>query len=160
MRENQLGVKTRLLKEQEEMPYELLLLADETKEAIDKYVMRSNVFVAYDENSIKGVYVLYPLNEFQMEIKNIAVATQLQGRGIGKFLLRDAEYMATKLGYQELIVGTPENSHGLLRFYEKAGFSKYDRRINFYIDNYPKPIIENGEQLKNMILLRKSLKPD
>ena len=123
----------RLLNKRDEIPYDLLLLADETKEAIDKYITSSDVLVAEKTNLIEGVYVLQALNKFQMEIKNIAVATELQGRGIGRFLLKDAECRARRAGFQEIIVGTPESSHRLLAFYEKAGFSKYDRRVNFYI---------------------------
>src|SRR5258706_160849 len=146
-------MKTRRLHKKENIPYDLLLLADETKEAINKYIFVSDVFVVDLENAVVAAYVFFPVNNDQIEIKNIAVTTQLQGTGIGNFLLEDAAGKATEYGYREIIVGTPESSHILLRFYEKAGFEKYDRRENFYIDNYPHQIIEDGVQLRDMILL-------
>ena len=150
-------MKTRRLQKEEEIPYELLLLADETREAINRYIHQSDIFVIDQENTILAVCVLYPLDKTRMEIKNIAVAEKLQGQGIGSFLLEDAASRAGNAGYREIIVGTPESSYNLLDFYEKAGFIKYDRKANFYIDNYPAPIIENGVQLRDMIMLKKAL---
>lgn len=153
-------MKTRRLSKDEKIPYELLLLADETTEAINRYVHDGDIYVIDKEDAILAVYVLYPLDRIRIEIKNIAVAEKLQGQGIGNFLLQDAASRAEKMGYREIIAGTPESSYTLLAFYEKAGFIKYDRRVNFYIENYPGPIIEDGIQLKDMIMLKKVLTND
>mgnify|MGYP001554302012 FL=1 len=144
----------RLLSKSENIPYDLLLLADETKETIDRYVNVSEVFVYEISGVISGVYVFYAEDNIQIEIENIAVATALQGAGIGSFLLNDAERRAIHSLYQAIIVGTPESSNILLQFYAQAGFIKYDRRVNFYIDNYREPIIENNVKLKDMIMLK------
>lgn len=147
----------RLLSKSEEIPYNLLLLADETKEAIERYIHVSDVFILEIAGVVSGVYALYSEDNVEIEIKNIAVITDLQGIGIGSFLLNDAIRRSKEAGYKTIIVGTPESSNILLQFYEKSGFKKYDKRINFYSDNYPEPIIENGVQLRDMILLKKKL---
>ena len=75
----------------EKIPYNLLLLADETKEAIDKYIEDSDIYVLERktkkkrENEIIGIYVVQSTDEDTLEIKNIAVDENLQGQGIGTF---------------------------------------------------------------------------
>jgi ribosomal protein S18 acetylase RimI-like enzyme len=41
--------------------------------------------------------------------------------------------------------------------YEKAGFKKYAIKKDFYLRLYPDPIIENGVQLRDMVMLKKVL---
>jgi len=147
------------LKTGEEPPFHLLLLADETREAIDKYIDRSDVYVVSigaSKNPI-GVFVLHLPDPEVMEIKNIAVSPALQGQGVGSFMMGQIEGKANNLGCQEIIVGTPDTARAEIRFYEKNGFVKYDIRKNFFVENYPDPIIENGVVLKDMQMLRKVL---
>jgi len=44
-----------------------------------------------------------------------------------------------------------------LKLYRKTGFVDFEILTNFYTENYPHPIFENGGQLKDMIVLRKEL---
>ena len=149
--------KTRLLGKDEEIPYDLLLIADEAREAIDKYIFSSDVYVLEIENRILAVYALQTLNESEVEIKNIAVDKNYQGKGIGQFLLKDAVNKAREQGYKTMVIGTSNASFKQLYLYQKVGFEIYDIKYNFYIDNYPRPIYENGLLLKHMIVLKKML---
>ena len=54
----------------------------------------------------------------------------------------------------------PQNLEKTLNFYKKRGFIEYTRIRDFFIQNYPHPIIENGVQLKDMIYLKKDLQRD
>src|SRR5690554_8023232 len=92
-------LRTRWLALYERIPYELLLLADETIEAINRYVMDSDIYVLERGGKLIAAYVLYALNEHEVEIKNIAVDSAYQGRGIGRFLLQDAVTRAAERGY-------------------------------------------------------------
>ena len=74
----------------EKIPYDLLLLADETIEAINRYIFDCEIYVLERENRIIADYALQVLNADEVEIKNIAVAATFQGQGIGKLLLDDA----------------------------------------------------------------------
>jgi ribosomal protein S18 acetylase RimI-like enzyme len=148
-------MQIRELSADEPIPYSLLLLADETREAIDKYIHTGKIFVTEKDKVIIAVYVLFASSNTRVEIKNIAVATSLQGMGTGSLLLADATKRAASAGFGEIVVGTPEVSYPLIQFYENARFVKYEKRHNFYIDHYPYPIIENGVQLIDMIMLRK-----
>jgi hypothetical protein len=44
-----------------------------------------------------------------------------------------------------------------LSIYKKAGFIEFDIRKDFFIQNYAKPIFEDGVQLKDMAVLKKIL---
>jgi len=148
----------RQLRKDEKLPCDLLLLADELLEAINKYIFDSDIYVLEQENKVIAVYVLQLINKNEIEIKNIAVATDFQGQGIGKLLLRDAVCKAKGRGFRTIIIGTGDASIKQLYLYQKEGFEVFDVKKSFFIDNYPKPIYENGIQLKHMIMLKKELK--
>jgi aminoglycoside 6'-N-acetyltransferase I len=81
------SITTRKLTKQEAIPYDLLLLADETKEIIDGYAKDGQTYVLEVNSQPIAVYVLHGIDKDRIEIKNIAVDSHYQGQGIGKFLL-------------------------------------------------------------------------
>lgn len=147
-----------LLKKDKEIPYNLLLLADETVEAINKYINKSDVYVLYRDNAAIAVYVLQTISDDTIEIKNIAVDTAFQGQGIGQKLLNDAMARAKESGFKNIIIGTGDAGIKQLYLYQKVGFEIYEIKHRFFLDNYPDPIFENGIQLKHMVMLKKELK--
>jgi len=147
----------RQLQKDEEIPYNLLLLADETIEAIDRYINDSEIFIFEKDNESIAVYVLQKISNDTIEIKNIAVDVKHQGRGIGKLLLRDAIDRAKSKGFKTIVIGTGDTAPKQLHLYQKVGFEIFDIKKGFYLDNYPKPIYENGVQLKDMVMLKKEL---
>lgn len=147
------------INQRDEIPYHLLLLADETTTAINKYLFNADMYVAKDVvlNHVVGVVVVQKIEVNAIEIKNIAVDEVYQGRGIGSFLIDEIKRIGRKQGMQTLWVGTPDTATRQLLFYKRNGFLKCGRKHNFYIDNYPEPIYENGIMLKDMIMLRTDL---
>jgi len=141
----------------EKIPYDLLLLAEETIEAIDKYIKDSEIFVFENNKEIIGVYVLQSMNKSTTEIKYIAVDEKFQGQGIGTFLLEDAIFKAKKRGFATITIGTGDCGLKQLKLYQKVGFEIFDVKKNFFIDNYPEPIYENGKLCKDMVMLQKQL---
>ncbi|XHH10346.1 MAG: GNAT family N-acetyltransferase [Candidatus Bathyarchaeia archaeon] len=146
----------RKLSKDENIPYNLLLLADETVEAINRYIFDSDIFVLEESSQIIAVYALQKLDAETVEIKNIAVTLTFQGRGLGKLLLNDAADRAKAQGFKAVLIGTGDATKQLA-LYQKMGFKRVGIRRNFYVDNYPKPIFENGVQLKDMVVLKKEL---
>ncbi|MDR1583422.1 MAG: GNAT family N-acetyltransferase [Prevotellaceae bacterium] len=140
-------------------PYDLLLLADETKEGIHKYLFKSEVYIAKlsDSEAAVGVFCLCSVNADAMEIMNIAVSEQYQNKGIGSHLLAESLKIAKEQGCKEIIVGTADCGIKQIRFYEKNRFVKYDTRKNYFTDIYNTPIYENGVQLKDMVMLRRAI---
>lgn len=137
------------------LPLELLLLADETVEAIEKYVYTSDVYtVSADGNEDPvAAFVLSRLNTTEAELKNIAVAPTLQGNGIGSTLITEIRAICKHSGFRKLWVGTPDSATQQINFYEKNGFVRAGIKENFFIDNYPEPIWEDGIMLKDMLML-------
>lgn len=150
--------KIRQIGKHEKIPYDLLLLADETVEAINKYIFDSEIYVTEVENRIVALYALQVLSKDEVEIKNITVAKGYQSHGIGKLLLKDATERARARGFRTIIIGTGDVSGMPLCFYQKEGFERYAVKKDFFILNYPQPIHEQGVQLKDMVMLKKDLK--
>ena len=130
---------------------ELLLLADEGEDMIDRYLDKGRMFVLYDDD-VKCEAVVIELNDHECELKNIAVYPAEQGKGYGQAMVA---YLHTEfLGkYKTMYVGTGDVPKAL-RFYEKCGFRESHRTKNFFVDNYDHPMIEDGIQLRDMVYLR------
>ena len=97
------------LQSKNNLPFDLLLLADETVEAIKKYIYDSDVYIVHENEcpEVIGVFVLYKTGGTEIEIKNIAVSEEQQGKGIGSHLLHEIKHMAIQSGVENIIVGTP-----------------------------------------------------
>ncbi|GAB0156676.1 GNAT family N-acetyltransferase [Chryseobacterium sp. Alg-005] len=135
------------------IPYALLLLADETVQAINKYIFNCKIYVLKDKDKDIAVMALHKNNEKELEIKNIAVIESYRKQGIGSILINKAKEMATQNHYASLLIGTSDTGFQQIRFYEKNGFIQQEIRKNFFTENYPFPIYENGKQMRDMIVL-------
>ncbi|QHT71221.1 GNAT family N-acetyltransferase [Rhodocytophaga rosea] len=151
------GVTTRKLTKQDALPYDLLLLADETIEIIDRYAKDGQTYVLEANSQIIAAYVLQVIDLQRIEIKNIAVDSNYQGQGIGKFMLRDATLKAKEQGYKTILIGTANGAIKQLYLYQKEGFEITSIKKNFFVNNYPAPIFENGILCKHMIMLEKQI---
>ncbi len=145
------------LQQDEKIPYDLLQIADPSKTNIDRYIFDSTIYTASIKGRMIGCYVLYPMNEGDIEIKNIVVEETHQGRGIGTLLLHDVIAKSKLGGLKKLIIGTGNSSVGQLYLYQKAGFRITHIIPNFFSDNYEQPIFENGIECRDMIVLTKHL---
>lgn len=139
----------------EKIPYDLLLLADPEKNMIDEYLKVSDIFISIYQEKIVGVIVLYPLEEKDAEIKNVAVHPDFQRKGIGSYLIDQICKVAKENHYRRLIIGTANSSLGQLYLYQKLGFDMCELRKDFFIQHYAEPIVENGIRAKHMIILEK-----
>ena len=145
------------LEKDKQLPYDLLLLADPSKDLIDEYLKSSNIYVARHNDEILGIVVLFPLTRETVEIKNVAVKKEFQGQGLGSFLIENAVQVALLNRQKSVCIGTANSSIGQLYLYQKLGFEITDIRRNFFIDNYAEPIYENGIQAKHMLILKRQL---
>jgi ribosomal protein S18 acetylase RimI-like enzyme len=141
----------------EKPPYHLLLLADESLTAIEKYLPHSEIYLAELNNELIGSYVLHKENNSVFEIKNMAVSPCFQNKGVGTQLLSHAIQKAREQRASKLLIGTGNSGFMQLYLYQKAGFRISEIRKNFFIDHYPEPIIENKLRLVDMIVLSMDL---
>ena len=133
---------------------DLLLLADEQEDMVDRYLERGTMYVLEDDG-VKAECVVTNEGDGVLELKNLAVDPAAQGRGYGKamvdFLVR------TYTGqYTVLQVGTGD-SPSTIPFYEACGFRRHHLVKNFFTDHYDHPIYEGGVQLADMVYLQRKL---
>ena len=147
----------RRLDREEEIPYSLLLIADDAVEAIDKYLPHSEVYVCEKREQMIAVYVLHTIDSTSAEIKNIAVSPEYQGYGIGTYLINNIIQDLSKKGFKSLLVGTGVTSERPIKLYRRLGFKDFKIIKDFFIDNYPQPIYEGGKRLRDMIVLKLDL---
>ncbi|MGG1923864.1 GNAT family N-acetyltransferase [Chryseobacterium sp. NRRL B-14798] len=136
-----------------EIPYHLLLLADETKEAINQYIFNSDIYLLHNGTENIAVMALYRKSDTELEIKNVAVIESYRSKGIGSILMNKAKEIAKENHYKILTVGTSDTGFQQIRFYEKNGFIRSGILKDFFIKNYPDPIYENGLQMRDMVVL-------
>lgn len=132
----------------------LLLLADEQEDMIDCYLELGTMYVLED-GGVKAECVVTDEGGGILEIKNIAVLPEAQGKGFGKALI-DSLVRQYAGKYDLLQVGTGD-SPLTVPFYERCGFVRSHRIPNFFTDHYDHPIFEAGVQLVDMVYLRKPL---
>ena len=133
---------------------DLMLLADEQENMIDKYLPSGDLFALYDED-LKSVCVVVPINSETCELKNIATYEEYQGKGYGRALIKFISDFY-KNEYKTMLVGTGETPR-IISFYEDCGFEKSHRVKNFFTDNYDHPMFDGDIQLVDMIYLKKGL---
>ena len=133
---------------------DLLLLADEQEDMVDRYLDSGKMYVL-DDNGVKCECVITAEENDILEIKNIATEPEFQRNGYAKKMV---EYIAEKHKgkYSVLQVGTGD-SPLTVPFYEKCGFVKTHSIKNFFIDNYDHPIYECGVRLTDMIYLQRAI---
>lgn len=155
---------------------DLLLLADEQEDMIDRYLESGDLFVLYDlEGDAEGaatsetagntvqntlddlrtVCVVVTIDQNTCELKNIATYPIHQGKGYATALIKYvSDYYRNEFKY--MLVGTGETP-AILSFYEGYGFVKSHRIRNFFTDNYDHPMFEDSIQLVDMVYLKKNL---
>lgn len=133
---------------------DLLLLADEQEDMIDRYLEKGDMYVMLDNGVPLGECVVTDNGGSVYEIKNLAISPEYQKRGYGRALIN---HIFQSYNGRTLIVGTGE-SPATLGFYEKCGFTCYHRIKDFFTDNYDHPIIDGGVLLRDMVYLKKEFK--
>lgn len=145
------------LKTIEDVPIDLLLLADPSETLIKEYLTRGTTYILKEEQEVIGVYVLLPTRPQTIEIVNVAVDEEFQGKGFGKELIMDAIQRAKILGYQTIEIGTGNSGVIQLALYQKCGFRMKSIDKDFFLRHYNEPIFENGIQVIDMVRLSHDL---
>ena len=133
---------------------DLLLLADEQEDMVDRYLERGTMYVLED-GGVKAECVVTDEGDGILELKNIAVAPDFQGRGYGKAMVAFLVQTYTEQ-HTVLQVGTGDSS-STIPFYEACGFRRHHLVKNFFTDHYDHPIYECGVRLVDMVYLQRKL---
>ena len=132
---------------------DLLLLADEQEDMVDRYLERGDMFVLTD-GTVRAECVVTKEGPGIYELKNTATAPQFHRQGYGRRLI---EYIFTYYpDLKTLYVGTGD-SPLTLPFYRACGFRESHRVPNFFLQFYDHPIYEGGRLLSDMVYLSMEL---
>ncbi len=131
---------------------DLLLLADEQEDMIDRYLARGEMYVLDDGGETVAECVVTREDEGVYELKNIAVRPDCQRKGYGRQLIDYvwAQYPDCRVLY----VGTGDVPSSRA-FYTGCGFTVSHRIENFFTDHYDHPMYEDGVQLVDMLYLKR-----
>lgn len=133
---------------------DLLLLADEQENMIERYLDRGTLFALYDDG-LKSICVVTDEGNGSYELQSLATYERFQRKGYGEILV---EYIA---GYYQhkgssMSVGTGDIPW-IVSFYERCGFSFSHRLENYFVDHYDKPLFEGDIQLRDKVYFRMEL---
>lgn len=131
----------------------LLMIGDESETMIDRYIGQGNLYAGFLEGEPIAVVLTVCIDSATVEVKNLAVANGFRHQGYGRRMLRHIE---NRHPGKTIVLGTGETP-STLRFYRSCGFTYSHRIPDFFTDNYPGPIIEEGVRLRDMIYLKKSV---
>ena len=145
------------LDKNDKIPYELLLLADPSKNLVDEYLKQSDIFTASKNDETLGVIVLLSLTAETVEIKNVAIKSEFQGQGIGSYLIEKVVQVASLNKQKSICIGTANSSIGQFYLYQKLCFEITEIKRDFFTNKYAEPIYENGIQAKHMLVLTRQL---
>lgn len=91
-----------------------------TQEELDEE--KNNIHIGcFDDDKLEGCCMLVPLDNSTIQLRQMAVLSGLQGKGIGKVLMQFAENISRDRGYKKIIMHARKTAIG---FYEKSGYTK------------------------------------
>jgi ribosomal protein S18 acetylase RimI-like enzyme len=128
----------------------LLLEADESEPVLREYLHRGDLYRIVLEGELVGAVLLIPEGSGAVEIKNIALAVEHRGLGLGRAAIEAVVERAREGGAARLLVGTADSSLGTIAFYRRVGFRDAGRVEGFF-DAYPEPVVEDGIVAHDMV---------
>jgi ribosomal protein S18 acetylase RimI-like enzyme len=136
---------------------ELFAEAEDSASQLDSYINDGRVLVAWLDDHPVGHLQLVPRQSDAVEVKNMAVAGQLRGRGIGRALLEMALQRSAQDGARVMVVATAAADIGNLRFYQRCGFrfSAIEQDVFVPDAGYPDGIVLDGIPLRDRVWLER-----
>ena len=148
-------MKVAIISENKKDFLDLLLLADEQEDMIDKYLERGVLFALYDDD-LKSICVVTDEGSGTFEVQSLATYPQFQRKGYGRYLINYVcDHYRGENG-TSMIVGTGDTPI-IVPFYENSGFVISHRKENYFLEHYKEPIFEHGVQLQDKVFLKREL---
>ncbi len=141
----------------ESLPMDLLFLADPSEEMIEKYRYSGEAYLAKKDEDLIGAFIMVPLTDSEIELKNIAVYPKHQRQGHGKEMVKYAIRIAKMEAYESLIVKTADVSEYQINFYQKLKFQLESTIKGHFIKYYKDPIIENKKEAVDQLVFKRLL---
>ena len=106
----------------DEIPWDLLLVADPDEARINTYAHAEFMRVAKLDDEVVGVYVVEAMTPTRYQLRNLGVAEGYRRKGLGGWLLGHAIGLAETKGAREIFVA----STSLRGLFAKFGFAAVD----------------------------------
>jgi GNAT superfamily N-acetyltransferase len=138
----------------------LLSLADDSDAQRRSYYQRGRLFVLRGPDGVPlGITLAIPEPGGVVELKAVAVAPALHGRGVGQRMMARVLAELRVAGVRRVIVGTGSCGIGQLAFYQKAGFRLWKIERDFFTPErgYPPGIEEHGIPLRDIVWMDQDL---
>ena len=135
----------------------LLLQANPDKGKVLNEYNQSTNYIFMNNNKVIGVILLDAISNENVEILNLSIKEDYQGKGYGKKFLNTIFNILENEGYKKIQVGTGNSSLRPLAFYQKLGFRIISIKKNYFIDNYTEDIYENTIQCVDLLMLEKNI---
>lgn len=81
--------------------------------------VNEHILVAEEDNAIMACLILTPLSDQMVQLRQMAVAANMQGKNIGRQLVNYAEQFALEKGYEQIMLHARMVAKG---FYDKLGY--------------------------------------
>ena len=134
--------------------------AEDSAQALDSYLDRGRVLVARVGESLVGHLQLVETGEDRVvELKSMAVRTELRGTGVGSRLVEYAVTSSRASGHRRMIVATAAADIDNLRFYQRRGFRLTGVEQDAFDEEagYPHGITIDGIPLRDRVWFAQSL---
>jgi ribosomal protein S18 acetylase RimI-like enzyme len=138
----------------------LLLVADESEVQVRSYYQHGDLFVLRSEaGDAQGITLAIAQPAGVVELKAVAIAPELQGRGVGQRMLALVLAELKAAGVRQVKVGTASCGIGQIAFYQKAGFRLRTIERDFFTveRGYRQGVEENGIPLRDMVWMDREL---
>jgi GNAT superfamily N-acetyltransferase len=152
-----------------------LLEADESEEMVRTYLNEGELLAVEVDGTTAGEVLVIPIGEAPVgeapvgdtpegdtpegdtpeggtwEIRNIAIAEERRGKGVGRRAIELLADLAAANGVGRLLVGTADIAWETHRFYLRCGFRYTGVRRGFF-ERYPEPVLFDGMVVRDMVL--------
>ena len=148
---------TRVPEDEKRQYRELLLLADEQWDLVERYLDRGEMWVLVEDGATLAECVVTDEGEGVCEVKNLAVDPSCQRHGLGRTLVSHVQRTyAGRFARLRICTG---DSPLTVPFYESCGLQIVRRDPGYFLRTYDHPIFEAGRQLTDLVELECSLWP-
>jgi ribosomal protein S18 acetylase RimI-like enzyme len=130
------------------------MLADDSEQQVRSYYQTGKLYAYLDEAGHSlGIILVTQRAADEVELKAVAIDAALQGRGIGRRMVKAVLAALCRAGVRRVIAGTSNSGIGQLAFYQKVGFrlSSIERGFFSAERGYRSGIVENGIPLRDMV---------
>jgi GNAT superfamily N-acetyltransferase len=134
----------------------LFELAEDSPTELDSYIDIGRVLVAIGDGHVLGhLQLVDTLHLGDVELKNMAVREDHQGRGLGRQLVHAAIDVVASEGSSRMVVATASADIGNLRFYQRLGFRmrSIERDAFTSANGYPPDSSIDGIGLRDRVWL-------